>query len=151
MLSRLVSASFAAHHWAMQHIALVAAFNDAGEVLLLKRPTGVHQGGLWSFPGGKVEPGETPLDAARRELAEETGLSGRQWSQLGTTEHAYASCHLHFHVFACHAQGIGIMHCETAHAWVHPNAFDRYPMPAANRKILPMLDQMSDQATGNRS
>ena len=124
---------------APESIALVAAFNEAGKVLLLKRPDDVHCGGLWSLPGGKLEDGETPLDAARRELREETRLAGSQWRHLGTAEHVYASGRLHFHVFRCQAQRIGSMDCETEHAWVHPDEFGLYPMPAANRKILPLL------------
>ena len=121
-----------------QVIALVAAFNEAGEMLLLKRPEDVHCGGLWSFPGGKVEPGETPLAAARRELAEETGLAGAEWRSLGEREHAYPDRGLHFHFFACRVDAAPTQ-AESPWRWASLLQAQTLPMPEANRAILELL------------
>lgn len=122
-----------------KHIALVAAFNPQGEVLLLKRPDDAHCGGLWSFPGGKVEEDEMPLQAAARELLEEAGLKGRQWRHLGKTSHSYAEFRLNFLVFACHCPDVKGLACESEYAWVARERLAGLPMPEANAGITPML------------
>ncbi len=122
-----------------QVIALVAAFNSNKELLLLKRPEEVHQGGLWSFPGGKVEGKEMPLDTAVRELKEETGLSGKLWRHLGKASHSYNDRELHFLFFICYCPDILSLNCESPHAWVDPGQLGHYPMPEANNKLVPML------------
>ncbi|MDX8408358.1 MAG: NUDIX domain-containing protein [Mariprofundaceae bacterium] len=127
-------------------IALIAPFNIDKEILILKRPDDVPQGGLWSFPGGKVEGNEAPPDAAMRELKEETGLSGRDWKALGASTHAYGELTLHFMLYACHCPDVSRLACESEHAWVKPGRLQEdpnaYPMPEANRKLLPLLDRI---------
>jgi 8-oxo-dGTP diphosphatase len=120
-------------------IALVAAFNNSKEILLLKRPDGIHCGGLWSFPGGRVEEGETPLNAAVRELKEETGLSGTLWRHLGKGSHAYPDRRLHFLFFICHCPDISGLSSESAHAWSRVDELGTFSMPGANSELLPML------------
>ena len=122
-----------------QPIALIAAFNRDGDILLLKRPDGMHCGGLWSFPGGKVEDDETPLQAAQRELLEETGLNGEGWLHLGDTTHTYQDRQLNFELFACLCPDISGLHCESEYAWVKRNALETFPMPQANALLVPML------------
>lgn len=122
-----------------QVIALVAAFNRNGEVLLLKRPDDTHQGGLWSFPGGKMEADERPLQAAVRELKEETGLTGSHWRHLGKASHAYPDRSLHFLMFVCTCPDVSGLGSESPHAWVRPDQIDSYPMPEANAGLVPML------------
>ena len=119
-----------------QVIALVAAFNDKGEVLLLRRPLSVPQGGLWSFPGGKVERGETPLDAAQRELFEETGMAGCNWQLLGEGEYSYPNAHLCFHLFACRCPDTAGLSCPEPHIWADAGRLDAYHMPQANVELL---------------
>jgi len=122
-----------------QVIALVAAFNSNKELLLLKRPGNVHQGGLWSFPGGKVEDGEAPLNAAVRELKEETALSGKLWRHLGKASHSYDDRTLNFLFFVCHCPDLSALNSESTHKWVMRDNLNNYPMPDANSKLTSML------------
>ncbi len=123
-----------------QVIALVAAFNREHELLLLRRPDDVHQGGLWSFPGGKLEHNEMPLQAAVRELNEETGLSGIRWRHLGKASHVYDDAMtLHFLMFACFCPQTANIRGESPHVWTLRQRLSGYPMPAANDSLLPML------------
>ena len=122
-----------------QLIALIAAFNGDHEILLLKRPDEAHCGGLWSFPGGKVEAGETPLTAARRELTEETGLVGFDWHFLGEHRHRYAEAMLHFHLFACRCDPSARLRCQEQPIWVAPERLNDVPMPAANQALIGLV------------
>ena len=122
-----------------QAIVLVAAFNRGHEVLMLERPEGVHCGGRWSFPGGKVEAGELPQAAAERELREETCLAGERWQDLGSVSHAYADRLLHLRLFACECSDLSSLHCESPHAWYVRQLLPGLPMPEANTRLLPLL------------
>jgi len=108
-------------------------------VLLLKRDKDVHCADVWSFPGGKVEANEMPLQAAIRELKEETQLSGKQWRHLGKTSHHYADRTLHFLFFVCSCPDISQFQPESSSIWATLENIGDYPMPEANRKLIPML------------
>ena len=123
----------------IQTISLIAVFNGNRELLLLKRPDDVHCGGLWSFPGGKMEAGETPQDTAKRELSEETGLTGQNWRPLGEYQHDYPDRTLRFHLFGCDGLDPDALHSTEAHAWVPAGRLGEYPMPEANRALLDCL------------
>jgi len=127
-----------------QAIALVAVFNNSGEVLLLKRPKEAHQGGLWSFPGGKVEGDEMPLDTAVRELKEETGLSGKLWRHIVKSNHSYEDRKLHFLIFGCAAKSHEELNCRDKNLWVRVDELDDYPMPEANSKFIKYIQEAAD-------
>ena len=122
-----------------QAIALVAALNSEGNVLLLKRDDTQHCGGLWSFPGGKIEAGEEPETAAQRELKEETGLTASNWKYIGTYSHAYPDQLLHFFLFTCVHDTAATLETESAYIWARESELTNYPMPDANSKLLSML------------
>jgi len=134
-------------HRGIQRISLAVLFNAQGEVLLLRRPLDVPQGGLWSFPGGKVERGETPLDAARRELFEETGIAACDWRLVGECSFSYPQADIHFHLFACRSPDSGMISCPEPHVWADAGLLDDYRMPRANIELLnPMVREYAAQA-----
>jgi len=124
----------------VQLIVLTACFNHKQEMLLLQRKQDVHCAGLWSLPGGKLEADELPLQAAVRELREETGLQGKRWRHLGKTSYVYDACALNFIIFVCQCDDTTHFEPESEHRWVKRNQLNAYPMPPANQKIIAMLD-----------
>jgi len=122
-----------------QTIVLIAPFDDKGNVLLLKRDDDKHCGGLWSFPGGKVEAGEKPQAAAVRELKEETGLNGTAWQSICNQSFEYPDCLLHFELFSCVCHDLSLLDTESTHVWSAIGDLTDYPMPAANDVFIAVL------------
>ncbi len=123
-------------------VSAVALIDADGRVLLAQRPEGKSLAGLWEFPGGKVEPGETPEAALIRELREELGIDTWQscLAPLTFASHSYESFHLLMPLFACRRwQGIPHGAEGQALAWVRPNALRDYPMPPADLPLIPIL------------
>ncbi|MDO5657190.1 MAG: (deoxy)nucleoside triphosphate pyrophosphohydrolase [Paracoccus sp. (in: a-proteobacteria)] len=123
-------------------VAAVALIDPDGRVLLAQRPPGKSLAGLWEFPGGKVEPGETPEAALIRELHEELGIE--TWTSclapLTFASHAYADFHLLMPLFACRKwQGIVQPREGQQLAWVAPARLTDYPMPPADLPLIPIL------------
>jgi len=122
-----------------QSIVLIAPFDDEGNILLLKRDEGQHCGGLWSFPGGKVEAGEDPEIAAMRELKEETGLSATDWQNLCQKSFEYPDRLLHFELFCCVCHDLSSLDAESAYTWSAVDKLTDYPMPVANDAFIAAL------------
>ena len=123
-------------------VAAVALIDADGRVLLAQRPEGKSMAGLWEFPGGKVEPGETPEAALIRELEEELGIG--TWASclapLTFASHGYERFHLLMPLFACRKwQGTPRPHEGQALAWVRPEGLRDYPMPPADLPLIPIL------------
>ncbi|TGN62282.1 (deoxy)nucleoside triphosphate pyrophosphohydrolase [Paracoccus liaowanqingii] len=123
-------------------VTAVALIDPDGRVLLAQRPPGKSMAGLWEFPGGKVEPGETPEAALIRELDEELGI--QTWDSclapLTFASHAYESFHLLMPVFACRKwRGIVQPREGQQLAWVRANDLRNYPMPPADIPLIPAL------------
>lgn len=123
-------------------VSAVALIDPDGRVLLAQRPEGKSMAGLWEFPGGKVEVGETPEVALIRELQEELGID--TWASclapLTFASHTYDDFHLLMPVFACRKWDGIVKPLEgQTLAWVKPNQMRDYPMPPADIPLIAML------------
>lgn len=125
-------------------LVLACALIDAsGRVLLTQRPEGKAMAGLWEFPGGKCEPGETPEDCLIRELQEELGIdvAARDLTPLSFASHAYGPADGDFHLlmplYACHKWRGECRPAEAQNmAWVQAAQLNNYPMPAADAPLI---------------
>ena len=123
-------------------VSAVALIDVEGRVLLAQRPEGKSMAGLWEFPGGKIEPGETPEAALIRELHEELGID--TWASclapLTFASHSYDNFHLLMPLFACRKwDGIPQSKEGQALKWVRANDLRNYAMPAADVPLIPVL------------
>lgn len=123
-------------------VSAVALIDADGRVLLAQRPEGKSMAGLWEFPGGKVEPGETPEHALIRELREELGIDTWQscLAPLTFASHSYDEFHLLMPLFACR-KWEGIVKAQEGQAlkWVEVKNLRQYPMPPADIPLIPIL------------
>ncbi len=123
-------------------VAAVAMIDANGRVLLARRPEGKKMAGLWEFPGGKLETGETPELGLVRELREELGIevNPADLAPFIFASHPYEGFHLLMPVFLCRRwQGTPTAREGQALAWVSPSRLSEYPMPPADRPLIPML------------
>ena len=123
-------------------VVAVALVDTDGRVLLAQRPPGRSMAGLWEFPGGKVEPGESPEHALIRELHEELAIDVKAscLAPLTFASHAYDDFHLLMPLYVCRRWGGTVTAREGQQlAWVMPNRLADYPMPAADKPLIPML------------
>jgi len=123
-------------------VSAVALIDPEGRILLAQRPPGKSLAGLWEFPGGKVEPGETPEQALIRELKEEIGIDTQVscLAPLTFASHSYPDFHLLMPLFACRRwQGIPTPREGQTLAWVRPDRLRDYPMPPADLPLIPIL------------
>jgi 8-oxo-dGTP diphosphatase len=128
-----------------RRILLVAAcaLVDADDrILLAQRPEGKQLAGLWEFPGGKVEPGETPEETLIRELDEELGITTKIpcLAPLTFASHTYDDFHLLMPLYVCRRfEGTAQGREGQAIKWVRPKALRDYPMPPADEPLIPFL------------
>jgi len=123
-------------------VAAVALIDRDGRVLVARRPEGKAMAGLWEFPGGKIETGETPEAALIRELDEELGID--TWSSclapLTFASHAYADFHLLMPLYACRKwQGVPRPREHSALKWAHVRDLARMPMLPADLPLIAVL------------
>jgi len=126
-------------------VAAVALIDADGRILLAQRPEGKSLAGLWEFPGGKVDPGETPEQALIRELQEELGID--TWASclapLSFASHSYDDFHLLMPLYACRRwNGIPQPQEGQKLAWVRAQDLSSYPMPPADLPLIPVLREL---------
>lgn len=123
-------------------VVAVALVDADGRVLLAQRPEGKSLAGLWEFPGGKIDPGETPEAALIRELHEELGIDVKQscLAPLTFASHRYESFHLLMPLYVCRRWNGQVTSREGQKlAWVRPQQLRSYPMPPADEPLIPVL------------
>lgn len=123
-------------------VSAVALIDPDGRILLAQRPEGKSLAGLWEFPGGKVEPGETPEGCLIRELHEELGINTFEscLAPLTFASHSYDDFHLLMPLFACRKwTGIVTPREGQKLAWVRATDLKTYPMPPADEPLIPIL------------
>ncbi len=124
-------------------VAAVALIDPDGRVLLAERPAGKAMAGLWEFPGGKLEHGETPEACLLRELSEELGID--TWKSclapLTFASHAYEDFHLLMPLYVCRNwQGTARAREGQRLAWAAKRELRRYAMPPADVPLVAMLE-----------
>ena len=125
------------------HLRIVAAVIARNDRYLItqRRPSAVLPG-LWEFPGGRVEEGETDEAALARELREEMGIQVEIGEQVMHTHHGYPNYDIDFRVYRCrlHSPDAPIQHLRVHdHRWVDPRDLDKYEFPAADEKTVALL------------
>jgi len=127
------------------HVAACALLDADQRILIAKRPVGKPMAGLWEFPGGKTEPGETPEQAVVRELREELGVEPceRCLHPFAFVSHAYESFHIVMPLFLCRTWD-GFPHPREGQEikWVTKDKLKSYPMPVAD---MPLAAELRDR------
>lgn len=125
-------------------VAACALIDRDNRVLLAQRPAGKAMAGLWEFPGGKFEPGETPEQTLVRELSEELGIQTKPdcLAPLTFASHAYEDFHLLMPLYICRKyEGIPMPREGQTLKWVRAKDLRDYPMPEAD---LPLISPLQD-------
>ncbi len=121
-------------------VAVGIISDDTGAVLIARRPRQAHQGGLWEFPGGKLEPGETVEAALRRELFEELGIQLQTAEPWLRVDHAYSDKTVSLEVWRVLAyRGEPRGREGQPLAWVKASDLPAFPFPAADQAIITQL------------
>jgi len=126
-------------------VAACALLDADNRVLLARRPEGKSMAGLWEFPGGKIEAGETPEQSLVRELHEELGIETEEpcLAPLTFASHAYDEFHLLMPLYVCRKyQGIPMSREGQQLKWVRAAALRDYPMPPADIPLIPVIQDL---------
>ena len=126
-------------------VSAVALIDRDGRVLLAQRPARKQMAGLWEFPGGKIEPGETPEAALIRELDEELGIDTAEscLAPLTFASHAYEDFHLLMMIYVCRKWSGTPRPIEGGDlAWVRAARLRDYEMPPADLPLIPVLQDL---------
>lgn len=126
-------------------VAACALVDADGRILLAQRPEGKSLAGLWEFPGGKVEAGETPEETLVRELEEELGITTRIpcLAPLTFASHTYDDFHLLMPLYVCRRfEGTPVGREGQALKWVRTKQLRDYPMPPADEPLIPFLQDL---------
>ena len=126
-------------------VSAAALIDVDGRVLLARRPEGKAMAGLWEFPGGKVETGETPEAALIRELGEELAINTVEscLAPIAFASHGYDDFHLLLMLYACRRWKGNITPQENNEiVWVRPNRLRDYPMPPADEPLVAMVQDL---------
>lgn len=127
------------------YVVAAALVDRDGRVLLSQRPEGKQMAGLWEFPGGKIDAGESPEAALVRELKEELGIDTGEscLAPLTFASHRYDNVHMLMPLYVCRVWK-GTPHPQEGQrlAWVFPRDFSKFPMPPADIPLVPVLQEL---------
>jgi A/G-specific adenine glycosylase len=120
---------------------VIGLIQKKGTYLIQRRPETGLLGGLWEFPGGKINQGESEVDALKREIEEETSLQVEVGEKITTIQHAYTHFKITLSAYRCKwLNGEAQKHVATENKWVTPDKFKDHAFPKANLKILEVLE-----------
>ena len=123
-------------------VAAAVVIRD-GRVLLTRRAEGQHLAGMWEFPGGKLEDGESPEEALVRECREECGIDVEVGEILDVTHHRFPDKDVLLLFYRCGLRAGDVRHLQVAdHAWVAPAELDRYPLPPADGPVVARIQAL---------
>ncbi|XWK88839.1 MAG: 8-oxo-dGTP diphosphatase MutT [Phormidium sp.] len=126
-----------------KNIGVAVIWNEQGKILIDRRRKEGLMGGLWEFPGGKLEPGETVQDCIKREIQEELAIGVEIGDHLITIDHTYSQFHVTLNVYHCrHKSGEPQpIECDEIR-WVTVNELPSYEFPIANLQIIQALKEI---------
>ncbi|MEM6611590.1 MAG: 8-oxo-dGTP diphosphatase MutT [Cyanobacteria bacterium P01_C01_bin.72] len=125
-----------------KQIGVAVINNQQGKILIDRRLQSGEMGGLWEFPGGKIEPGETIEECIQREVKEELDIDVAVGDRLTTINHTYATFDVTLYVHDCQYLSGQPQPLECAEiCWVEPEQLDQYQFPQANQQIINLLQQ----------
>jgi len=125
-------------------IVAAAVVIESSRVLLTQRAEGQHLAGLWEFPGGKLESGESPEEALVRECLEECGIEIEVAEILDVTFHRYPEKDVLLLFYRCSLISGEVRHLQVAaHAWVDPKELGRYELPPADRRVIARIQTLA--------
>jgi 8-oxo-dGTP diphosphatase len=121
-------------------VAAAIIHNEAGQILIARRCQGKSQGGLWEFPGGKIEPDESVTDCLQRELQEEMGIEILPYESYGMNEHHYDSVQIRLMAWRAIYQGGDIVLVDhDEYRWVFPAELGQFTFAPAD---IPFVDRL---------
>ena len=125
-----------------KHIGIAVITNQQGKILIDRRKLEGEMGGLWEFPGGKIEANETVKGCIKREIKEELGIEINVGDRLTTITHTYKTFKVTLYVHNCqHLSGEPQPLESTEIHWVEPSQMNQYQFPQANQKIINLLQK----------
>src|SRR5690554_4459362 len=123
-----------------KHIGVGIIERDDGKVLIALRPENAMLGGMWEFPGGKQEKGETIQQTVERELEEELGIQTHAYKEFMVLEHVYSHFSITLHAYLCTLiSGTPYPHSSQEVKWVNKEELKQYPFPKANQLLIEKL------------
>ncbi|WP_276357042.1 8-oxo-dGTP diphosphatase MutT [Cohnella caldifontis] len=124
----------------MIEVAAAIIENKQGQILIARRGPGKSQAGMWEFPGGKLEPGESPEVCLRRELQEEMGIEIDPYERFGVNEHDYGTVQIRLIAYrAKYTKGEIILTDHDEFRWVRPDELAEYPWAPADVSFVEKL------------